>query len=314
VEDAELLYVSDCPETFNEHGILFRASLPQDGRVARLLFDHVNGTSAPMRLLVGIVSGGKLAGSITTLGGTGGPDGNFIAVGHAATLRFIQLRETGSSRNDSVNINDTVMLADMTLRPTECAAGIFDIAGDGSEYSVVVAACDPSNDSASVFGKLPPSDDDGKSRRGVFDITGSAVAKPVTYAGACVTFEFGNECFPRTNLDPYKGPEHKGEYAVLRRFECSVSGTGPVSLYQSARAGESTATYVVNGKVLASHAIPAGPRSKIATFTLVAGQPQQIMLETMAEANSSYPFELSLDADDPQLADAGTGNSPVYQA
>jgi len=313
MEDAALLYVSDCPETFKGHGILFRAPLPQDGRVARLLFDHVNGTGTPMRVLVGIVSTGG-AGSVTTLGGSGGPDPNFIAVGHAATLRFIQMREAGTSKDNALPANGAVMLADMTLKPNDCAAGIYDIAADGQGYSLVVAACDPSSDSAAVFAALPAAPDDGKSRRGVFDITGSAAAQPIVYAGMCSTFEFGTQTFPRTDLDPYQGPDHKGEYAVLRRFTCSLSGDGAASLYQSARAGTSTATYVVDGKVLASHAIPAGPRSKIATFTLAAGQPKTLTLETMAEANSSYPFQLSFDADDPQLAEAGTGNSPVYQA
>jgi hypothetical protein len=314
MEDAALLYVSDCPETFKGHGILFRAPLPQDSRISRLLFDHVNGTGVPMRVLVGIVNAGNAAGSVTTVGGTGGPDPNFILVGHAATLRFIQMRESGASTGNAIAANGTIMLADVALPPGACAAGIFDIAGDGKGYTVVVAACDPSSDSAAVFGTLPPALDDGKSRRGVFDITGSAEAKPVAYSGSAVAIEFGTETFPRIYFDPYEGPDHKGEYAVLRRFTCSLSGNGSICLYQSARAGISTATYVVDGKVLASHAIPAGPRSKIATFVLSPGQSQQVTLETMAEANSSYPFQLSFDVDDPQLADAGTGNSPVYQA
>jgi hypothetical protein len=70
----------------------------------------------------------------------------------------------------------------------------------------------------------------------------------------------------------------------------------------------------VNGTLLASHSIPAGPRSKVASFQLVAGQPQGVQIVTMAEINSSYPLQLSFDTDDSTIADAQTGDSPIYTA
>ena len=54
MQKAALLYVSDDPETFSDHGRLSHGPLPADGSVAPVLFDHVNGMERPMRPIVGI--------------------------------------------------------------------------------------------------------------------------------------------------------------------------------------------------------------------------------------------------------------------
>jgi hypothetical protein len=139
----------------------------------------------------------------------------------------------------------------------------------------------------------------------------------VAYPGTAAPFEIGALTFSRAAIDPYGGPggpQHEGEYGVLCRFDCTLQGAGAIWLYQSARGGDATATYLVNDTLLASHSIPPGPRSKVASFQLVEGQPQDVQIVTMAEVNSSYPLQLSFDTDDSTLADAQTGNSPIYSA
>ncbi|MGP8100680.1 MAG: hypothetical protein ACLQHL_07955 [Candidatus Cybelea sp.] len=315
MDDASLLYVSDCPESFTAHGRLFYAPLAADGNVIRLLFDHVNRTTSSMRVMVGVFNTDGTASSIVVRGGSGGPDGNFMGVGHTATEQYVAAVAQNSITSIAVPANGYASIFDATLAPLQCVAGIYDIdcGNSGVAYEVRVIACNPVSGFDS-FDVLPEAPDDGKSRRGVFDITNSAQPQPIAYSGAATPFAIGALTFPRAPIDPYAGPQHQGEYGVLCRFDCTLQGTGAVWLYQSARGGAATATYLVNGTLLASHSIPAGPRSKVASFQLVAGQPQSVQIVTVAEINSSYPLQLSFDTDDSTLADARTEDSPIYLA
>jgi hypothetical protein len=313
MNDAARLYVSDCPERFTSHGRLFHAPLPTDGNVARLLFDHVNGTSTAMRVIAGIVNTDGTLGSVQVAGGTAGPDGNFMEAGHMATMRYIQGANRAAPTVTAITVDGSAVLFDEVLAPAQCVAGILDIdcGATGTAYDLRVIACDPGR-SIDAFDALPEAPDDGKSRRGIFDIGGASQTQAVLYPGTPVTFEIGSAVFARAESDPYAGPPHKGEYGVLRRFDCTLLSVGSAWLYQSARAGAATATYLVNSTLLASHSIPAGPRSKVSDFQLTAGQPHGITIVTMAEINSSYPLELSFDSDDPTIVDAQQAGSPIY--
>jgi hypothetical protein len=313
MNDPARLYISDCPEAFTSHGRLFHAPLPTDGSVARLLFDHVNGTSTEMRVIAGIVNTDGILRSVRVAGGTAGPNGNWMEAGHIATMRYIQAAKQDAPTVIVIAANDSALLFDDVLSPRQCVAGIIDIdcGATGRAYDVRVIACDPSR-SIDAFDALPEAPDDGKSRRGIFDISGASLAQALVYPGTPVAFEIGSALFARAKSDPYGGPPHKGEYGVLRRFNCTLLSAGSVWLYQSARAGLATATYLINDTLLASHSIPAGPRSKVSSFRLTAGQPQGVTIITMAEINSSYPMQLSFDSDDPTIVDAQQGGSPVY--
>lgn len=313
MNDPARLYISDCPETFTSHGRLFHAPLPTDGSVARLLFDHVNGSGTGMRVIAGLVNTDGSPGSVRVVGGTAGPDGNFMEAGHIATLRYIQATKQDAPTVTAIAADGSALFFDEVLSPRQCVAGILDIdcGATGTAYDVRVIACDPSR-SIDAFDALPEAPDDGKSRRGIFDISGASNPQAVLYPGTPMAFEIGSASFARAESDPYGGPPHKGEYGVLRRFNCTLLSAGSAWLYQSARAGSATATYLINDTLLASHSIPAGPRSKVSAFQLTAGQPQGVTIITMAEINSSYPLQLSFDSDDPTVVDAQQGGSPIY--
>lgn len=310
--EPSLLYVSDDPERFGRHGRLFHAAFPTDGSPIRFLFDHVNGAAAPMRVMAGIYNGGGSAAQVTVLGACAGPDPNGMNVGHLTTLRFITAHETlgaTAASLHSIPPSGTFALADYVLQPGACIAGLFDLQSlAGSTCEVRVVACDPSHDQMNVFDLLPEAPTDGKDRRGIFDISGLSDVVDLDYAGATVGAAIGDRSCPRAPSDTYGGIPYAGEYGVLRRFAIAAQLDG--YLYQSARGGSATATYCVNGSLLGSHQIPAGPRSKVCAV----GAGQTVAVVTMAEINSTYPLDLSVDQDDATLADAGSPGSPVYVA
>src|ERR1700723_1125623 len=169
MNDASLLYVSDCPESFYSHGRLFHGPITANGNVIRLLFDHVNRTTVPMRVMVGVVNTDGTAGSIDVRGGCAGPDGNFMGVGHTATARYIAAVAQNSVTSVAVPANGYASIFSATVSPLQCVAGIYDIdcGNSGFAYEVRVIACDPAN-TFDAYDVLPESPDDGKSRRGVF--------------------------------------------------------------------------------------------------------------------------------------------------
>jgi hypothetical protein len=307
-----LLYVSDDPESFTQHGRLFHAACPNDGSTIRLLFDHVNAAGVPMRVMAGVYNGGANPATIRFLGGCAGPDTGFMNVGHLATLRFIQAHTViGSTATSSqvVPPGGTLAIADYVLQPSQCLAGLYDVqCSAGSACEIRTIACDPSHDQLNVFDLLPESPDDGHQRRGVFDITGLSDVVDLQYAGAADSGTVGDGSLTRAASDTYGGKTYGGEYGVLRTF--SIAAQTDAAIYQSARGGSATATYVLNNVLWASHQIQAGPRSKICSVP--AGQ--TVTLVTMAEVNSSYPLDVIVDQDDSTLADAGAGGSPLYQA
>ncbi|MGC2633755.1 MAG: hypothetical protein WA215_06015 [Candidatus Cybelea sp.] len=306
-----LLYVSDDPERFTLHSRLFHAAFPSDGSTIRFLFDHVNGVGAPMRVTAGVYNGGGNPATVSMVGGCAGPDPNGMNVGHLATLRFIQAHEAVGATAASLHAippGGTFALADYVLQPDQCVAGLFDLQCPvESVCEVRIIACDPSHDQVNVFDLLPEAADDGKTRRGIFDTTGMSDVVDLSYSGAADSTAVGDRACPRAASDTYGGADYAGGYGVMRNLV--IAAQSDACVYQSARGGSATATYYVNGRLWASHQIPAKARSKVCRV----GAGQTVSLVTMAEINSSYPLDLIVDQNDTAVADAGDAGSPLHE-
>jgi hypothetical protein len=333
MDDAKHLYVSDDPETFKTHGKLFHAKLPDRGTVARILFDHVNGTSVPpgatgaaMRVIVAIVNTGRDAAGIAIRGNDVEPSANGMDVGHRATMEYLKAHEIDPGAGlalFTVEGGDAHVLSDHVLQPGapgagghpgrtgDCTAGIFDFESQvaGAEFELRIIACDPSSDLSS-FDDLPDLPTDGKQRRGIFDITGTAIPSAIAYGGGPVTIGPEHQFYPHVPGDAYDGPGHTGEYGVLKRFRCDVSGPQTGRLAQSARgAGNATATYVIEGELLQSHQFAPNPFLEVTTFDVAAGRRRTVSVVTMAEINSTLPVQLSMGPTTTQIAQA-----PIFRA
>ena len=317
MDDAERLYVSDDPETFKAHAQLFQAALPADGTVARILFDHVNGTAivgpgVPMRLIAAIVNTNDTAGTIDVLGAKAGPNANGMAAGHTATKQFLQAHEIDQNveshavaAGGNVPLGDFVLQAGAAGKTGDCATGIFDVqchAGN-ARYEVRVMACDPSS-GLDKFGSVPKVDSDGKFRRGVFDISGTATVQTIEFGGAPVTIGPQHQFYPHVSGDTYPGPGHTGEYGVLKRFRCDMTGPQQARLAQSARgAGNATATYLIDDELVESHQFSPNPFLRVKSFDVPdVGAPVNVV--TMAEINSTLPIQCAIGPDAPPIADA----------
>ncbi len=205
------------------------------------------------------------------------------------------------------------MLGDRRVR----GAAIFDVEPSASaRLEFRVMACDPVNQSPDVFDQLPVSQSDGVGRRGVFDIAGASDGSE-SWSGSPIAFKFGEDTHARDASDPYQGPPHASEFAITKRFACTLNdaiGTGAsTALYASPRGGKATATFIIGGEIIEARGAQAGQRYKVSPVDVPAGGEITVSVVTMAEINSYYPFELSISADDAQIPDPFSGDSPLYR-
>ena len=327
MDDASLLYVSDDPEKFTGNGRLFQATLPNDDRVARILFDHVNNSTGPMRVIVAIANTGDAAGTFAIAGFDAGPrpgvDGrNGLQVGHVATSGFLKARlltPGGSITERALAPGASFVLSSRVLRPFsakpkkdgECTAGIYDFLAldDGTTYELRAMAVDPSGDET-VWDELTPAANPIPAHRSeVFDISGSGAETSIGFGAKAL---FGNKKYQRVpEFDSSGQKPYEGEYGVIRRFRCEPGDAEGAFLYQSTGAPGATASYVVDGKtLLGSHQFLPGQRpDKVVELTAPSTS-----IVTMAEINSSLPVTLKVGADDTTVADVGSPGAKVFVA
>ena len=318
MDDPVLLHVSDDPESFRDRGQLFRAPV-RPGAVSRMFLDHVNGCAQPMRVIACLANAGAEATQCSVIGESAGPAANGMQVGHDATAAFLRTRELARQAPTDMIVppGQSMVLLTQTLAPGDCVAGIFDVEPSANaELDFRVMACDPVNQSPDVFEKLPPAKGDGIGRRGVFDIAGASDISE-SWSGQPIAFKFGEDSHARDASDPYQGPAHAGEYAITKRFACTLNDTtgagASTALYASPRGGKATATFIIDSEIVEARGAQAGQRYKVSQVDVPAGGETKVSVVTMAEINSYYPFELSISADDTQISDPFSGDSPLYR-
>jgi hypothetical protein len=327
VDDASLLYVSDDPEKFTGHGRLFQATLPNDDRVARILFDHVNNGTGPMRVIVAIANTGEAAGNFAIAGFDAGPgpgvDGrNGMQVGHVATSGFLKARlltPGGGITEHTIAAGESYVISSRVLQPFsiapkkdgECTAGIYDflVLDGGTTYELRTMAVDPSNNET-AWDALPAAANPIPAHRsGVFDISGAGAEESIGFGAQT---KFGDKHYDRVpEFDSSGQKPYGGEYGVIRRFTCDLGGEQSAFLYQFTGAPGATASYVVDEQtLLGSHQfLPGQPPDKVVELTAPSTS-----IITMAEINSSLPVTLKVGADDTALADIGSPGAKVFVA
>jgi hypothetical protein len=170
MSEPKLLYVSNDPPRFSGHGLLFSADLPADGSACRVQYDHANAGTARTRLLAAIANPGSTRRTITLIGAAAGPhEDSPTASSHVDTRFESALRAPAASRH-VLDPGKSYVLCDVVLGTGECAAGRYDVEGDGAGLEFRVISCDPSHHQLSVHAHLADLPPDGTGRRGIFPL------------------------------------------------------------------------------------------------------------------------------------------------
>jgi hypothetical protein len=314
IDVADVLYYSDDPETVHNtvddktEGVLFDFDILARQQT-RLLFYHVNGNDAERFILVRIFNNTAQTQTLEYI--TSLPVGStqYMQVGHTATAAFVRSLINEDWRGVNVAPNENFVVVWTAVKRDELAVGFVEFRQASAPIRCSVLVCDDLSDVPSVARAGRTFKPDGKFRRGKFALTPFRNPLSITYDAThgASSVSIGNRSIPNEQRKPNGAPgqELKGEYGVFTHINASLENTGVTpavaALYESAHGGPSTATYIIDGHVVASGAMPSPnrpPRFKLATYTLGSNETITTTVTTMPDAGSSSPIELVFDVDD----------------
>jgi len=220
------LFASDDPETVSSPGRLMSATV-SSAEPCRLYFDHVNGSRSTLRLAVVARNTGRSRATLSVSESYGGPGYDFMAVGHAATKRFLINRDSQTPIQREVAPGNAVTLYDTTFVSHQCLCGIVDYASDQEDsMELYVLAVAPDDDPLTACTSAPNCPPDRFNRKGKFDISNTPNTSLGFSVGAAhVDFEIGDRALPNLIIDP--GVPHpqplQGEYAIIQHALITIA-------------------------------------------------------------------------------------------
>jgi hypothetical protein len=189
------------------------------------------------------------------------------------------------------------------IAPTQVACGLFDVLlAPSDSVAFRIFACDPTSDPTVAYPKLIALGTDGFVTKGLFDIAQLSTPVQVDYLVGTTgsDFKFGDQNLP--NLMANQNQPHKGEYGIVRAFDCTLHNPTKtdqtISLYQRPAGGNATASYYIDDVFLTVKSMAANDVCRLQTFTIPQSTAINTRIVTMPEINSSYPVALHFDADD----------------
>ncbi len=324
VDQASVLYYSDDPETLTtpaggqREGVLFDFDIIAAKR-QRFLFYHVNGDRAPRYVAVRLYNTTDSAAELKYIASLPAGSAAYMHVGHASTSGFVRALAQGDWRTVQSPPDQNVVLASVDLAQEALAAGLFEFElPQGTALRCSVIACDTLDDVARVARSGATFALDSKGRRGKFDIsTNPSITLNHTVGGAMAHTAIGNRDWQNQEPQPNGTPgiALKGEYGVFTTLSIQIDNPGPdearVALYESAHGGDSTATYLIDGRLVESDRMistTSPPRYKVWIYTVAPSSSVTSTVLTMPDSGSSSPVWLILDEDDNSPNPGGTGS------
>jgi Pilus formation protein N terminal region len=311
IEPVRLL-VSDYPERLSADGLLFTAHLntktPQ-----RFLYYHYNpGTEPPRRILLKAQNASGAPATVQMIEGSAGPGPYEMEIGHLSTQRFLVHEARNEGTIVTIPPNTTVNLIDHPLPPQSIVSGILQlrvVSGNPLDLALIAqngaAPLDQSNDSTELLtGGAPHA-------RGIYPVPTFYFERTYDVDGPDLEIPIGQ--LPLPNLR--EGEALAGDYGVEQSMNIVIVNNTraprPIALYANPRGGRATGTFLIDGTLVQTHALPAFSRFKLWQETINPLSFRRIRIVTMPEGGSSYPLRLIFAPDDGSVAPFAPG-SLVY--
>jgi hypothetical protein len=293
--DAQVLFVSNSPETLPFGKVLYNAAL-LGGQTARLLYHHQNGSKiARMTIEVALSNPTRSPITLWVNGASGGPAADELLIGHAAAFRFLEQYATHAAFLMQIPANTTVPLLLHDLPPLGVVSGIVQlglVTGDRLNLQVF----------ARLAGEMDPptesfmSDFDNVHQRGAF--ANPQLTRSVTFVagGPPVIMTLGDDA--DLLREGATGTQLQGNYGVVYNFD--VHATNPTSdpvvasLVMHADGGQARGTFIVDNQLINGPTVQPNAPKTITTIKLMPGADRTFRITTMPESGSNYPVHLLL--------------------
>jgi hypothetical protein len=305
------LLVSDFPETLRDNGVLFTSELSRDAS-SRFLYYHFNPAGQPdRRIVLRAQNASGQPAVVQFIAGSAGPETNEMAVGHLSTQRFLVRLVQNEGTVVTIPPNSTVTLVDQALPARSVVSNLMQLRElEGAPLHLTLVAqnaADPPGDPASstlLTGDVPHA-------RGEYRVPEFFYERTYNTSGEDLVVPIGQ--IPLPNLR--EGQALAGDYGVLQQITIRMVNNdrrpARVALYANPRGGRATGTFLIDGVLVAAHAMAAFTNYKLREYTIPANGYASTTIVTMPEGGSSYPLNLVVAPDDGSVAPGAPG-SPVY--
>ncbi len=289
---AGVVLVSNFPEKLTQPAVLLRESVV-DGRTVRLLWHHINVSSAPLWMTVRIHNVGDVATPVHITEAGAGPSNDEIFAGHSAARRFLEDLFCGTGYVLTVPAGSTVELSAVKLRPRELASGVARFAPLQSTALIVEVACHALTEPRSFISPVP------EALRGSPQLSGLQfegrrdVELRHSVGGNWGFYRLGDGRDVNSH-----GQLLAGSYGVLHRVNASVENPTDrpaiVELAVGPRGGVARGSFWIAGKLVETPVLNNSSEVVIHKGTVAPGGKYQIEVATIPESGSHYPVMLTL--------------------
>lgn len=291
--EADLLVISNDPETFQDYRVLCRGLLPI-GQTVRFMVHHRNGLNRSAALSLELLNTEEHPVSIVARFGFGTPRESELQVGHEATTSFLQGLTDDAAVRLTLPAQSAYRLLRFALKPRDTASALVEIRLDepaGIAYRVV------------ALPTIPPKTD---------LLSGTQLAEALTSNNDPPPFPQPTRILESTHVaggpwtflsigrfglrHPLKGRTLHGNYGVVYRttvrFVNPTDRSWRAQLLVEPTGGVARGAFVVNGRVVEVPLLRPYQEHLLHAFSLAPHQTQSVTVITVPSAGSFYPIQL----------------------
>ncbi|MFA0750132.1 MAG: hypothetical protein SLRJCFUN_000535 [Candidatus Fervidibacter sp.] len=291
--DADLLVISNDPETFRDYRVLCRGLLPI-GQTVRFMVHHRNGLTQPAALSLELLNTEERPVSIITRFGYGTPKESELQVGHEATASFLQGLNDDAAVRLTLPSQSAYRLLRFALKPKDTASALVEVRLDepaGIAYRVITTAT------------MPPKTE---------LLTGTQLAEALTGGNEPPPFPKPMRILESTHVaggawtflsvgrfglqHPLKGRTLHGNYGVVYRvtlrFVNPTARLWRAQLLVEPTGGVAKGAFLVNGRLVEVPLLRPYQEHLLHAFSLAPNQTQTVTVVTIPSAGSFYPIQL----------------------
>jgi hypothetical protein len=294
--DAQMLFVSNSPETLPFGKVLFNGEL-STGDTMRLLYHHGNGSSTQhMVIAVNLTNPDSTPINLWVMGATGNPGGDELSTGHSAAREFLLQYWHHAGFILQIPANTTLPIFFNELAPQAVASGLVQLKMlDGDHLNLQVFArlegeTDPPATSFSA-------NFDTVHQRGVFDHPW--FTRPLAYTvgeAAPLVMMVGDD--HDSLRESQSGVALNGNYGVVYTFRVDINNPGPLpavlALVLHAIGGQASGTVLIDDRIVDVPRVKSGDRQVVTKIRLAPRERRIVTIATMPESGANYPIRLLL--------------------
>ncbi|HUT75087.1 MAG TPA: hypothetical protein VM221_09695 [Armatimonadota bacterium] len=287
--EASVLMVSNRPERLPSPGLWYEGRVPA-GHPARLLYHHVNATSAGAELAVELVNTTERPLRVQIVEASGGPSNDEIFVGHRAARDFLARQHDDVGYVVTLPEGAAYTVSATPIKPGQVVSGLAEVRVlDEGELRLRVRLRPPSADLVAPI-DAPPE----RVSRWVFSEPHKRITATYRVGQQWAFATIGSrQAISSTGLEILDG-DYGVFYDVTFEVENPTVSTAQVELGLMPGGGLARGVVMIAGRIYETGLLRYGETQRLYEFPVPAGARRELRVRIMPQAGSNYPVKLVL--------------------